>query len=293
MSKVVVPTTQFKLFLDDLSSYSSWVKETIYVFLGENLKQNVSVTRLKTITAKDSLFLYVPRLTRIGQSYMDSLKYENAPVDGRLVAFIKSVKCQSNMLDIAQDNGWSLAISCKYVIKAWEQNVILPTYSKNIYALVRFLAAEIALGDFLVRLGKISREQLNWVNTMHKSGMMALDDVEQSGYEDIFVNLGYITTDELLFYKNLVKFSNEKAVFSNPCSLLVQEIQELQTIISKIEGNRTHLEGEYTHLGDEKRDLQDKLGSSLKEIYSLKSENLQYSKEIELLKDELKKALKK
>lgn len=285
MPKQVVPGAQFKLLLEDLSSYSSWVKEAIYVFLAEDLKQNVSVTRLKSLTAKDSLFLYVPRLTRVGQSYFDSLKYDNAPVDKRLYSFVNSVKNQCNMLDIAQDNGWSLSVTCKYVIKAWEKNVILPTYSKNIYALVRFLAGEIDLGDFLVRLGRISREQLNWVNTMNKSGMMALDEQEQSGYEDIFVNLGYINTDELIFYKNLVKFANEKTVFANASAMLVQKVQELQTKTSRTEEK-------YIYLEEEKKELQSKLDRLNSEFQAVKNENLQYSKEIELLKDELKKALK-
>ncbi|MGD9580612.1 MAG: hypothetical protein AB7V50_04510 [Vampirovibrionia bacterium] len=285
MPKPVVPGAQFKLLLEDLSSYSSWVKEAIYVFLAEDLKQNVSASRLKDLAAKDSLFLYVPRLTRVGQSYFDTLKYENAPVDKRLISFINSVKNQSNMLDIAQDNGWNLSIACKYVIKAWEKNVILPTYSKNIYALVRFLAGEIDLGDFLVRLGRISKEQLNWVNTMNKTGMMALDEQEQSTYEDIFVNLGYITTDELMFYKNLVSFANEKSVFSNPGAILIQKVQELQTKSSRLEEKSVYLE-------EEKKELQRKIDRLNVDLQSQKNENIQYSKEIELLKDELKKALK-
>ena len=86
-------------------------------------------------------------------------------------------------------------------------------------------------------------------------------------------------------YKNLVKFANEKTVFDNACAVLILKVQEFQTKISRIEEKNIYLE-------DEKKELQSKFDRLNKEFQSLKNENLQYSKEIELLKVELKKALK-
>lgn len=285
MSRPDFPEAQFKQMLEDLSSLPLWVKEAVYVHLGEDLKNFTDTNTLKNMTAKDSLFLYIPRLTRIGQNYLENLKFEQGSVDKRYLAFIKSVKKQSNMLDISRDNGWTMKMTCFYVIKSWEKNIILPTYSKNIYALVRFLAGDIDLGDYLVRLGRITREQLNWVVSMNKSGMMALDDAEKSAYEDIFVNLGYVATGEIVQLKKLVKFANSKNVFDNPSSMLLVKVRQLQEKLAKVEETRIAI-------SEEKEELEKKVQLLHYDVQTYKDESVQYSKEIELLKDELKKALK-
>ena len=285
MAKVDLPTSQFKSLLDDLSSYPPWIKEAIYVHLAEDLKNFTDSTRLKNMTAKDCLFLFIPRLTRIGQTYLENLKYEQGPVDKKVINFIKSVKNQNNMIDIAQDNGWTLKVCCYYVIKCWEKNIILPTYSKHIYALVRLLSGNIDLGDYLVRFGRITREQLNWVVSMNKSGMMAFEDSEQSEYEDIFVNLGYITTDELNSLKQLMKFATSKTVIENPTSVLITKVRELQQKLVKMEDT-------YHLLSEQKEELQKRVEVLMADVQLQKNESVQYSKEINLLKEELKKALK-
>ncbi|MEW5820138.1 MAG: hypothetical protein AB1782_08085 [Cyanobacteriota bacterium] len=285
MSKPDLPESQFKQMLEDLSSLPPWVKEAMCVFLAEDLKNHIDSNSLKNLTSKDCLFLYVPRLTRIGQTYLENLKYEKEPIDKSIISFIKSVKKQSNMLDIAQDNAWTFKICCYYVIKAWEKNIILPTYSKNIYAMVRFLAGDIGLGDYLVRLGRITREQLNWVISMNKSGMMALDDTDKTNYEDIFVNLGYIATSEIVQLKQLVKFANSKNLFQNPSCVLIAKVRQLQQKMAKLEEDRAAFL-------EEKLDLERKVKTLNADIEAQKMENLHQAKEIELLKDELKKALK-
>lgn len=286
------PESQFKQLLNGLTSMPPWVLEAVYLQLGEYLKNHTDAIRLKNINAKDNLFLYMPRLTRVGLNYLASVEQQSAGNNKNFVAFVKSVKKQSNMLDIAQDNGWSLKICCRYVMQAWSKNIILPTYSKHIYALVRLLAGDIAFGEYLVRVGRITKEQHNWVVSMSKSGMMALDEEEQSDFDDICVNLGYVNSDEVHYVKRIIEFSESSSMVETPTAKLALQVHELEKELSAIDEEHKKVKQERDHLAEEKEELERKIMKLSEDIEDQKTEAKQYSQEVEILKDELKKALK-
>lgn len=286
------PESQFKQLLSDLTSMPPWVIEAIYVQLGEYLKNHTDSIRLKNINAKDNLFLYVPRLTRLGLNFLASLNQKPTGADKNFLAFIHSVKNQSNMMDIAQDNDWTLKVCCKYVMKAWEKNIILPTYSKHIYALVRLLAGDIGFGEYLVRVGRITKEQLNWVVSMSKSGMMTLDENEQSDLEDICVNLGYVNSDEVYYIKRIIEFSETNSPVETPTGKMAMRAAELEKELGALDIEHENLKMEKKALLEEKDELERKIQKLSEDIEVQKTEANQYSKEVEILKTELKKALK-
>lgn len=284
MSKNEKPESQFKNILEMLNSYPLWVKETMFLYLRDELKNVKDLNDINNLSSKDSLFLYEPKLARFGQSFLDNLKSQEAPVDIRLVNFIKSVKKQKNLIDIAQDNDWTLKIACYYVLKAWEKNIILPTYSKTVYALVRFLAGDISLGEYLVRMGRLNKEQLTWVMKMNQTGMMESFE-EKSNEEEVFLNLGYISVNELNNLRDLIKISDDKNIVKDPTTALVSKIRDLQKTVFQLEDVNNNLV-------EDKRELEKKVEKVSAELTFQKKENVQYYKEIEILKSELKKALK-
>lgn len=284
MPQNVKPESQLKNLLDLISSYPIWLKETLYIYLRDDLKNVRDLGTLNASNIKDCLFLYEPKLARAGQNYLDNIKFQEEPVDTKFVEFLKSIKKQKNLVDIAQDNDWNLKTVCFYVLKSWEKNVILPTYSKSVYALVRFLAGEIAIGELLVRLGRITKEQLNWVLKMNKSGMMASFE-EQSKGEDVLVNLGYVTSDELQNLQDLVKLSNEKQIVEDPSTTLVIKMRDLQKKVFQLEDVNNNLI-------EERKELEKKVKKLNNDLDHQRKERMLYHKEVEVLKEELKKALK-
>jgi hypothetical protein len=280
-----LPESRFRTLLEDLGALPDWLKQTLVIFLRESLKSSVELVKLNTMTAKDSLFLYVPKLTRSGQAYLDTLRHTDDKIDKRIVEFINAVKKQKNLIDIAQDNDWTLKMCCYYVLKAWEKNIILPTYSKNVYALVRLMADDIDLGEYLVRIGKISKEQYNWVSKMKKTGMMeSITDVK-SEETDVYINLGYLTDSELVSIKELLELADKKSLVEDPNTMLVVKLRELQKEVAELHESNSNLE-------EEKDSLEKTIKKLAADLEFQKKESVQYAREIELLKNELKKALK-
>jgi hypothetical protein len=271
--------------LEELSLCPGWLKEALFVFLRDNLRENTDLDRVSSITTKDSIFLYVPKLTRAGLSFLQNLNYTSEQLDKRFVEFVKSVKKQKNLVDIAQDNDWTLKMACYYVIKAWEKNLILPTYSKNVYALVRLLSGDIELGEYLVRSGKITKEQFAWVSQMKGSGMMNSITEDKSKEEDIFVNLGYLTEGELASIMQIMELANVKEIVDDPNTKLVMKVRDLQKEV-------VQLQEVNTSLLEEKEEYEKKVRKLSADVEYQKKESMQYYKEIEVLKNELKKALK-
>lgn len=284
MKKTEVPGSRFKAMLEQLVNHPTWLKETMFLYLRDSIREYTEITRFNNISSKDSLFLYVPRITRNGQTYIESAHYSKDKFDKYLYNFLRVVKCQNNLVDIVQDTGLNLKQCCFYIIQCWEKNLILPTYSKNVYALVRLLSGSINIGDYLLRVGRISKEQYEWVAQMRKSGMMDTLEVD-SDEEEIFVNLGYVTDQELRGIRDLLGLASQKTLLNDPNVQLMIKANEQEKLLVK-------LEEENKSLKEEKQELEMKVQGLASELDGRKHENVQYSKEIEVLKDELKKALK-
>lgn len=292
MSPIFSAEARFKAIVQGFSSYPVWMTESLFLYLRDRLKEIGSLSRLNGQTSKDNIYLYIPKPSRNAQYYIDSSTYEEQKVDKRLVAFLKEVKKNKTIVDLAQDNAMPLKVCCQHIIKCWEKNLILPTYSKNIYALVRFIAGEITLADYLVRIGRISKEQYTLVAKMQSTGMASAFDDSDSNMEDMFVNLGYITNDELYFVKKILGIAEQKVLYEDPTLSMIFKLQEFEKQTSELKKEIEKLERIKKNLSEEVSDLDVKVRSQSKEIDVLKQDNINYSREIELLKDELKKALK-
>lgn len=291
MSSKFSPEARFKAIVQGFSSYPTWMTESLFLYLRDRLKEIGSLSRLNNQTSKDNIYLYIPRLSRNAQYYIQSTTYEQQKVDKKLVAFLEEVKKHKTIVDLAQDNAMTLKVCCKNIIKCWEMNLILPTYSKNIYALVRFIAAEISLADYLVRIGRISKDQYSLVEKMQSTGMASAFE-DDSNMEDMFVNLGYISNDELYFVKKILGIAEQKVLYEDPTLDMIFKLQAFDKQAIAFQKDVEKLEKIKNSLTEEVNDLEVKVRSQNKEIEVLKQDNINYSREIELLKDELKKALK-
>lgn len=285
MTNGEVPGSQFKSILDSISLHPDWVKESLYIYLREELKAVSDLNKLSLVNIRDCIYLYVPKLSRAGQMFLESVKSQDTNIDIRLYNFVNSVKMQKNLVDISQDNAWSLKTSCIFVLKAWEKNIILPTYSKIIYAQVRYIAGDIDIGEYLVRIGRITKEQLNWVNKVQQVDMMSSIDDTQTNREEVLINLGYIGADEIYTLKGILKLANTKHFVESQTYTMIMRIKELEKVIIPLKKERLVMK-------EEKEELQRKVKQLSDEITIQKKEKSEYSKEIEYLKDELKKALK-
>lgn len=286
MNKEERAFSQFKSILDTINELPKWAREAVFVYLKMSLSKNYSFNKIKTRNNKDFLFLYIPKLTDNGKNYISNIKYQAEKQDKNYLNLLNDVRNRKYLVDIANDNNWSLSLVCKYLLKLWQNNIIEQSSSKELYALVKLLAEEITIDEYFFLAGKINRTQFDWARKIISSNMMSsIEDQENNRNEDVFVNLGYLPPDEIDFIKSLLDLSKSNLNLDSAYFALLKKFQDLKQSHSK-------LEKEKESLLDDKQDLENIVKKLNKIVDDNTKEKDQYHKEVELLKIELKKALK-
>lgn len=286
MNKEERPASQFKNIIEMTTALPKWVKEALFVYLKITLSKNYSFNKIKARNEKDFLFLYRPKLTDNGKNFIANIKYQTEKQDKNYQNFLNDIKNRKYLVDIANDNNWELALVCKFLLKVWQNNITEQPSSKELYALVKLLAGEIKIDEYFFLAGKINKTQFDWARKIISSNMMSsIEDNETNRNEDVFVNLGYLPPDEIDYIKSLVDLSKSNLNLESAYFTLLKKFQDLQQAHSKLEKERDYLL-------DDKQDLENNVKKLNKVLDDSKKEKDQYHKEVELLKIELKKALK-
>ncbi|MEW5818674.1 MAG: hypothetical protein AB1782_00660 [Cyanobacteriota bacterium] len=286
--------SQFQQILDDINSFPPWVKEAILL----NLKGELDRNTLKTLKAEDCIFLYVPKLTDAGEMFLKSCQSNNRQIDQRLYHFLMAVHKENNLFDITQDNNSTFQNICNILISGWKNGFIQPTFSKKIHSMVYFLAGKIDIGEYLFRIGRMTKQQFYWYTSMQNPEMVLfeedVDNTEQQkiNMEKTFLNLGYLSQYELQDLKALQEFSKSKVKIKSPSLILLDKIKNLNEQIVTLNISNNRLKEEKQRIIEEKDHYIKRINTLVNSIQSLNNEKTMYIREINSLKEELKKWLK-
>lgn len=189
-----IPVSQ-KL-LDSITGLPLWIKQVIYLALSKDLGAHYSLEALKNMTMEDTLAFTVLKLTAEGEKILTGKK------DEPLETLLKDIDQQLTLLDICLRNQWSLETCCEQVVQGIKSHWIQPPSSVKAFGTIQYLANEIRLGEYLVKLSRINLEQLDQALRTQQYIKEALQ--EHTGIANILINLGYITrqdTEGILFLK--------------------------------------------------------------------------------------------
>jgi hypothetical protein len=178
-----------------LMSLPLWVKQVIYLELYSELSAFFTTDSLTRLTVDDSLAFYQPKLTPHGEKVL----VETQDDLGQLLLFAKQ---HFTMMDVCLRNSWSLEKACILFMQAYDQQWVERPNSVKAFATVEYLGNRIRLGDYLVRMERITLQQLDQALRTQQYIKEALH--EHTGLANILINLGYITrqdTEGILFLK--------------------------------------------------------------------------------------------
>ncbi|MEB3245685.1 MAG: hypothetical protein VKJ06_06850 [Vampirovibrionales bacterium] len=177
-----------------------WVKQVVYAELRSEMERHFVRKTLETFNKDNLLPLYVPSLTPHG------LKNVSSPDPGlslpmhRLLCLSQQKTTVVNMCITEQ---WSLAECSKLILEALKQTLLNVPASPIVYATIEYLSGTIRLGNYMVKIGRITVHQLDEaLRTQHYiSEAMG----EKTGIANVLINLGYITKEDaegILFLKS-------------------------------------------------------------------------------------------
>lgn len=241
--------TYFDKVLEKIYELPLWVKQAIYAELRDHIQDQTPLCSLETISKHNLLQLYTPFITINGahlikeESNELGLSLQSLTPDE--TKLLENANNKYRIIDICQTNSWNLGKTCKTLTTLIEKNLIEPVTSNAISSTLYFLAGKIRIGEFLVRTGKITVEQLDMALY---SQQYTEDTVGERIYlAQILLNLNYISPKD---YENLIFLKDYgHEIYGS----------SFNENISDVDNNITNLKKEITFLKTERLKLKENL----------------------------------
>ncbi len=177
----------FRALLKKIFELPIWIKQSIYLEIKHELEQTIK-DNIKLIKKDNSLQLYIPKATFLGKTELES-RAKN--LDENIYKFLSGCMHNLSIIEIAINYNWSLAECSTYFINAINSELIIPPESTSIKGTALYMGGFIRLGEYFVKLGKITLEQLDEALRTQKYIENTVKD--KIGIAQILINLGYLT----------------------------------------------------------------------------------------------------
>ncbi|MBK8189478.1 MAG: hypothetical protein IPK79_03420 [Vampirovibrionales bacterium] len=179
--------TPFEKLTQQLEQLPLWVKQVIYAVLRQELERALSSATLTAYSPADTLQIWRPELTSQSQQ-------PSGQAPAALVKVLHFARYKKTVMDMAIMNGWSLEQTAILLLDALDRNLLLPPKSGVIMATLTYLGGKIRLGEYLVKIGRLTIEQLDQALRTQ----MYIDESlgERTGIANVLINLGYINRQD-------------------------------------------------------------------------------------------------
>lgn len=191
--------TSFERLTNRILNLPLWIKQVIFAELKSNLECSSARFTLETIHKDDALQLYVPLITFLGRKELET---KSRKLSQETYKFLDGCNRAQRVLDICIENNWNLESCAIHMLNCTDQELVSPASSALISGTAQYIAGRIRLGEYLIKLSKISIDQLDQALRTQKYIEHSIG--ERTGLAEVLINLGYITrqdTEGILFLK--------------------------------------------------------------------------------------------
>lgn len=181
----------FKIFITKILALPIWIKQIIHYQIRADLKRTFKNQPVDV----DPMYLfqsYRPRITYNGKV---ELEQRNKNHEEMLYTFLNAVKEEKSIVDIALDCFLTLAEVAKVYITAVNNEYITPPMSKIVHAQAEFYAGTIKTGELLLKIGRISVDQLD---TAIRRQIQLKEQGKHIFMAEVIAELGYIDKDAII-----------------------------------------------------------------------------------------------
>lgn len=176
-----------KTLIDSFSELPIWIKQVIYLEITKELKENHLLDTMENMNPEDTIAFFLPKISALGEHQLNSQKDDI----GKLLLGSKN---RYTVLDLCIHHKWTLSHACGLVLEAITLDWIYPPNSTKAMGTIEYLANQIRLGEFLVKMGRITDQELDQALRTQHYIKEALQ--EHTGIANILINLGYITRQD-------------------------------------------------------------------------------------------------
>lgn len=231
------PNTAFDHLIQQLSSFPLWMKQVLYAQLRHDLESSMSKATLDAFSPEHTLQLWLPELTHHG---LQELEHPSGQFEQGVLHLLRLVRYQKTVVNITILNHWSLEQCSQYLLQAIEKQLVTPPRSAVVMGTIEYLAGKTRLGEYLVKINRLTIEQLDQALRTQKAISEAMG--EKTGIANVLINLGYIKREDsegILFLKEESKkpFQTSSLSIVDPATVthLQQQLQQAMARIRQLE----------------------------------------------------------
>lgn len=213
----------------------TWVKKYVLLRLQSEIKKDA--TSENNSRYKKNLYLYTPKLTVSGDIVLKKLVYNRAfvqeshPLTTKHIQLLMSISTNSCIIEACNDMHWSISCYCKHLNECIQTDYVEAIIDPYIDSLILYIINEIRLGEFFLRVQRISlnevMEALNEQKTLKEAG-------QKVKIGELLVKKGYITKEERNLIIKIKEDSELHLSFMEQITLLHKHINELKAAIELI-----------------------------------------------------------
>ncbi|MBQ7126793.1 hypothetical protein IJO12_06875 [bacterium] len=232
-------------FLEKMLAFPLWIKQSIFLDLSKDLSKYLSNSILDT--DEDELFhIYRPELSELGQN---ELLTKESKFDESIYSFLNCCSKGMSLIEIAIEKNFTM----EEVSKAFTFCKTSRFFSKDvpnlISAIAGFIAGKYRTGEYLIRAGKMTIEQLDTVLNRQQE---LKDSGKHVFIAELMVQMGFVQEKDV---KSVI-FMKEEA--GKRFSLNAEEIPSITMEYEKFD-----IRVENTRLKEENEILRQKLEALL------------------------------
>ena len=157
-------------FMERILAFPLWIKQTIFLNLSKDLNNYLS-NEFLDVEEGEIFHIYGPELSDLGQK---ELTTKESNFDESIYSFLESCSKKMSLIEIAIENNLTMEEVSKAFTFCKTSGFFSKDVPKIISAIAGFIAGKYRTGEYLVRAGKMTIEQLDEVLTkqqeMNESG---------------------------------------------------------------------------------------------------------------------------
>ena len=241
-------------YMEKLCSYPLWIKQVIFLNLSNDLTQYLS-NEFLDVEEGDLFHVYKPSLSEHGQNELFTKK---SGYDESIYSFLNCCVKNMSLIEIAIENNLTMEEVAKAFTFCKTSKFFSDEVPNLVSAIAGFIAGKYRTGEYLVRAGKMTIEQLDKVLNKQQ-------EIKDSGKHvfiaELMVQMGFVKEKDV---KSII-FMKEEA--GKRFSLNTDEMPNIS-----FEKEKYDLQVEYTRLKEENEILRQKMDAVLTFIKDHKSE---------------------
>lgn len=235
----------FSNYMEKLLSFPLWVKQTVFLSLSEELEKYFS-SEFLNISSSELFHLHRPILSEAGKN---ELAFKESRFDENIYSFLDYCAKNMTLVEIAIEKEFTMEEIAKVFVFCSTSGFFSSDSPELVNAVAGFISGKYRTGEYFIRTGKITVEQLDAVLSEQKN---MLESGKHVFIAELMIQMGFISDIDA----KSIMFMKEEA--GRKFSLNPDDIPNIA-----LEKEKFDIRVENTRLTEENEILKKKLDSLL------------------------------